>query len=1445
MNLVIDDFFPKYPTLGTENTLDPSIDPYNSQSDISVIVNKKEFNELSLEKHEVLPKVPGTQLNHQKFLSRFMSSHTMYDKVLLMHSMGCVHPLTPVILWNGDIVKAHQVRPGDLLIGDDGNPREVEKIITGKDHMYRVSQGNGESYLVNRHHVLSLVYPDHKKVYKDPSITKVNESKWFVKWFDREQYKVKLAKFQTQNKAQKFADEIDDLRIVDINVEMYTRLDHDIREGLRGIKCSGINWKSTDIKIDPYILGTWLTSGCILRSGKDIYARMCFIDRHIKHYWQNWANTNGYDLVYIVNTKNEYSVQPTEINTVNFVEILKAYNLVNINQVRRIPHEYIVNDKKVREGMLRGIIDSIGYVKPHGMSIELDPTLSLTLSSQIELLARSIGVLVTTSNCDNEYSKIEFSGSVVKTMGIKPSLLSLLNSIAFEEDRAHEITTSTKGEVLNMSTTPISVKYEGIEMYKGWELIDSSKTKRFLLGDMTVTHNTGKTCSSIGVIEANKHKFKGAVILAKNQGILKNYQKELVEKCTDGRYRPEGYEFMNDTRKSIHVNKLTRYYELYTFETFVKHLKKIKVNKIRKLYSNKIIVIDEVHNLRPQESDSDIETYNTIHMFLHSVTNAKVLLMSGTPMKDSVKEIATVMNLILPMNKQLPTDKKFMTDFFVSEQNELYSVKPEKVNELKEIFKSHVSYLKSVVQGVDKNFIGRILPGFSNFVLDSHTMGEYQTRVYKKAREKDIANKIPWYTNSRQASLFAFPDEKYGVVGFKKYISRNTRSPIMYKMNPTLIIALRGGNQADSLERLKKYSMKYYTTVKYILDAKEKGENTFVYCEFIEGSGLILLALILTSIFNFVIAKGTETGLETNGRSRIAFISGKTTKPNKIRRLIDTFNRDDNATGDIINVILGSKVLTEGYTLNNIRHEIILTPHWNYSETEQVIARGYRIGSHRALIEQGVVERPVVNIYQLVSIPEPGTSNDGDNNKNSVDLILYKLSENKDVSMRRVERLIKESAFDCVFNYKRNMLDSSMDNTRECEYNTCKYTCDYPGVDEENIDYSTYNLYYVEQDKYIKAMIKKLFLRKYTLTFLDIFTVVKKSVPRITEFQILSILSEMISTSTMVCDNTGMEYYLREDRDIYYLSTLLSNDDTFLSSYYARSKTLENNKTISDIVTPLENNYIARVIEEKLPSVRTRQDVTDLSKMVSMSIMNIVFESAIIAEKLGRTFDYMYAILDAYKNMYMTMDDGTVMSVFMRNTTGAVRCLTSVTDDDNETKWVWNDCKESKYIELMSSKESKDISKYETNPYGYYGQINPEDENKFCIRDVKNTITSKKHTRTSGKVCTTWKRKEILKMVLDTGMDAGDNILKNYKIFETPQRLRDALRSNKYIKDEAGDTTNSNIPIDDMNERELRNLLFWVTEPAKTICPVIRKWFKERDLLVEDSGCGRSTKKKV
>jgi superfamily II DNA or RNA helicase len=68
----------------------------------------------------------------------------------------CLGLNTPVLMYNGSIKNVQDIVKGELLMGDDSTPRKVLNTCKGSEEMFDIISSNGESYTVNKSHILSL-----------------------------------------------------------------------------------------------------------------------------------------------------------------------------------------------------------------------------------------------------------------------------------------------------------------------------------------------------------------------------------------------------------------------------------------------------------------------------------------------------------------------------------------------------------------------------------------------------------------------------------------------------------------------------------------------------------------------------------------------------------------------------------------------------------------------------------------------------------------------------------------------------------------------------------------------------------------------------------------------------------------------------------------------------------------------------------------------------------------------------------------------------------------------------------------------------------------------------------------------------------------------------------------------------------------------------------------
>ena len=1020
----------------------------------------------------------------------------------------------------------------------------------------------------------------------------------------------------------------------------------------------------------------------------------------------------------------------------------------------------------------------------------------------------------------------------------------------------------------------------------------------------------GKTCSAVGAVEQIKSEgstFDGALILAKGEGILDNWTNEIVEKCTAGYYIPEKYSKLTELEKIHRVKKKTKFYQMRTFAKFAKKIQRMSDPDVEDTYSNKIIVIDEVHNLRPQpDQKGTLEIYQQFHRFLHLVKNCKVLCLSGTPMKDSPQEIASVANLLLPLDNQLPAEEEFIQDYMI-ESKGVYKIRPEKVKDLKNRLKGLISFLREPEPTVRKQFIGKERYGkLKHFVVNPLQMSKFQTKGFSKALSSDKEGMKGVYINSREASLFVYPDGSYGREGFQKYINEvKTKKMVKgkevsvsshYRMSQELANAVTGANREDTLARIARHSATYAEVIRNVLDAKG---NCFVYSSLTQGSGCILFSLLL-ELFGFAKAKGREK----EPALRYAILTNKTASSQELKRITSRFNKKDNMKGDMIKVIIGSKAVSEGFTFKNVIFEAINTPHWNYSEIAQALARGIRLGSHNDLLASG--ETPIVDIMQPVSIPADGSM--------SMDLYLYQISEDKDISIRSIIRVLMENAFDCALNYIRNYVDGK-DNSRECDYAKCKYTCDgmdmaevENGLDEKELDYSTYQLYYANpKTPLIRKKIERLFRENYTIDldsivknlekefteeeiqnalyvikeetegtefdyrkFLEIysrspvkkvanaievmfrhsfvlsFETIKNNLSNQSEFEILSAVRNLINENVPIVNRYGISCYLREDRDLYFLVDSMSDPSQFYTEYYTKSPYLHTQTDISDILGSVYSSSLPKIVD-RLCSAVDEKEFSRLVKSLPPKVQEYIIEAALVAKKLKVGDGVRDRVLKFFEG-YIRKVGKTWVSSFLKGE-GVLRC-----GEPAKGLAGWKDCPEDFKAVFHEKEMEKEQKIREDNPYGIIGKHNPEND-AFCLVDVSKEKESKekvaakrergvsdKRVTYSGKVCGAggWKLKELIAIAA--------NRLK----IDPPEDFRATDSLKTLLKKAQSEASISNLIPDNPEKDDLRRLLYWGSakrdggvKGIKPICQAIREWLQNHDMLDVDNQCGVQGKRKL
>ena len=819
-----------------------------------------------------------------------------------------------------------------------------------------------------------------------------------------------------------------------------------------------------------------------------------------------------------------------------------------------------------------------------------------------------------------------------------------------------------------------------------------------------------------------------------------------------------------------------------------------------------------------------VKVYENIKRVLQTIKNKKVLLLSGTPMKDQPQEIAAVLNLILPPDQELPVGEDFVREYLTKE-DDMYKVKENKIDKLKSYFKGRVSYLKSMKSNISKVFEGATIPPLKLFKVVVDNMSEFQTKHYKtaylqdkrkedeeepeleeKKEEEDIlysfGNKTEKaragvYSLSRQASLLVFPDGNYGKKGFEKYVVvKEKKKKIKTKKKSQEILTyihdyaplrkflrdnIKARDTNQMLENLAKYSSKYAEVIKNIINGEK--ESCFIYCEFVQGSGLIVFSKIL-ELFGFKSTKGNVQ----DKRLRYAMITGKTSIKESLA-IRTRFNDDDNLYGEYIKVIIGSQVIGEGFTLKNVQQTHIITPWWNYSLIFQVIARSFRLGSHRALLK--VKPNAILKVYQHVSIPRK--------NVPSIDLIMYRDSEIKDVSIKRIERLLKESAVDCALTYVRNRA-GGMNNSRECDYTNCNYRCD--GIVEQppyiarELDYSTYNLYYSQNlvDEIIPQIID-IFQKNFILGLVSILDLLIQYQP----FLVLTALRYIINNSITLYDKYGFRVYLREENNIYFLVKSLSVDPDLLSAFYTEYPAIFPEIVFTELIDQVTSPYMLDIIKQ-LRSAR-EEDREKLIKKLPLHIQEYFIEGSIEGDLTDRPREKdLRKWIKNYYKIYIHKINSSWISSFLYDKTKILRCI-------DESEMIWKDCSEES-ISKYKGERQEGRTELEDNLYGLYGIYNKQ-KNIFSIRDVRDKAKLKhkdkrKIPKIDGTVCGSYTIPQRALMAVIVGLEYGEDNLED----KTKEELIKIIKANTKAKEIYKELEEKYKTRDN-----LRRLLYWISKP--------------------------------
>jgi len=681
--------------------------------------------------------------------------------------------------------------------------------------------------------------------------------------------------------------------------------------------------------------------------------------------------------------------------------------------------------------------------------------------------------------------------------------------------------------------------------------------REFIILDET---GTGKSCKFINVAEKFKKQYeekrgriKKTIILVKNDTLMDEIKKQIACKCTSGQYldgvfisKSKNEEKSLSNQKSQLTNNLSNWYMIKTVATFYSEYHNMSDEKLINSFKNTLIIVDEVQKLIVDTRDAHDTTETNPGIKLGDIRNflkklfmldmyRKVILITATPMINEVSDIISIFNMILKKDQELTADD-IIGDTSEDIANKLYTK-----------LKGKITFIKSMESKISLIDMGEKLEIYQDKnkkTLSTKVvkckMRKFQRDKYDEINSSEINKGLR--PNSRQASLFIFPNGKCGKNAMDEYLSetnkknfKNLKTLKLFNfkyVSDELLEALK-------LEKIKKYSSIYWFILNDIINENFNGKF-FFNTEFVEGSGLKILALafyvngfeILTKTQaveeNSFICSTSESLLKKpniSPKKRIIILTGETSGNNELKQLYENkYNWD----GRYVMGMLGSFVTSEGLNLTNLQ-KVYQTPKWHMAGIYQAKTRGYRVDSFVELLKHKGNYK--LQSYLLAAV----TSKNAKKYTDNIDIQMILTAEDKDKRNLKIMRALKIIAVDCLIAKNRNILSPEFDNTRECDYQKCDYKCqeeDRCSLTDNICSSCTSNYFFEDEIEDIKIKIINYFRSNSFIYSFDLEKIFKPYNIK----HIYMMLEKLMNDKVEILDSFYRKCYIKKHLGIFFLS---------------------------------------------------------------------------------------------------------------------------------------------------------------------------------------------------------------------------------------------------------------------------------------------------------------------
>lgn len=725
----------------------------------------------------------------------------------------------------------------------------------------------------------------------------------------------------------------------------------------------------------------------------------------------------------------------------------------------------------------------------------------------------------------------------------------------------------------------------------------------------------GKSCSAITIAESFPTK---KVLILTSPGLQDAFRRQLfditkVPVGPDGRIdllsitQCTGTSFIERVPNAKSLDKdeldkkiralISKRYSFFGVDKFANMVSDLgnddsSIERIRRRFSNHVIIVDEAHHLRSAKGLDSKRVTNVLSRVLQVSEGIKLILLTATPMFNSATDLLDLLNLLRVNDKRKPISEKEVFDerggvtvhgsktltassrsyvsfmpggspFSFPRQLSDLAATPAKDLPTDDLFgnklppseRIHRLHLTCTpMSSLQRTFYLEAAVGFGEgeIELEEEDVADSPNEDKRKGRAlrmgQQICNLV--YPQARDKPHGAGKDNEARLSGCIGHKGFTTCFEIEPRGRGSLQVSYRGSTpQFLNKPLLSSYAPKIDAIVGSVLACKGV---SLIYSRFVYSGALpIAIALEHAGFSRFGspnILKGTPQHNET--RMSYIIVTGSVEVGGNSDLEIAAARHDSNMNGEQIRVIIVTAKASEGVDLRFVRQVHVLEPWYNLQKQGQVLGRASRHCSHALLAP--AQRNFTLFLHAIRDANVNGLeSKRKDAERETLDLRAYRISESKQKHIDEVQRLIHASSFDCALNEGRIRLDQetrSKDMMVEDCFGVTRKTLGINAVQDVvgkciatidgPVDDSTYDVQKHAHglNKY-EVCIRETFSKTSRAQIDDLMSAFK-STPRL-DFMSL-VLTRMIDNQESVIDQHGRSCVIRH-RGVFYVAEVVAD----------------------------------------------------------------------------------------------------------------------------------------------------------------------------------------------------------------------------------------------------------------------------------------------------------------